>query len=131
MIESPERYLKSFAEAGATFITVHAEACHNLIGTVRQIHELGVNAGVALNPESDLVEIADVIEQLDLLVIMSVNPGFGGQAYIPASTEKVAHDSHLKFSILKCLQGSLSRPQTQFRTLLFNKGLRDPDMIRG
>ena len=90
MIETPERYLKSFAEAGATFITVHAEACPNLIGTVKEIHELGVKAGVALNPESDLVEIADVIERLDLLVIMSVNPGFGGQAYIPASTEKVA-----------------------------------------
>ena len=95
MIETPERYLQSFAEAGATFMTVHAEVCPDLIATVGQIHSLGVKAGVALNPETSLEEIDDVLGELDLLVIMSVNPGFGGQAYIPGSTEKVAQARRL------------------------------------
>jgi len=90
MIENPEDYLQSFAEAGATFMTVHAEVCADLATTVNQIHSLGVKAGVAINPETGLEAIAGVLEELDLLVIMSVNPGFGGQAYIPGSTEKVA-----------------------------------------
>ena len=95
MIETPERYLQSFAEAGATFMTVHVEVCPDLIATVGQIHSLGVKAGVALNPETSLEEIDDVLGELDLLVIMSVNPGFGGQAYIPGSTEKVAQARRL------------------------------------
>ena len=94
-IEPPERYLESFAEAGATFMTVHAEVCPDLIATVGQIHSLGVKAGVALNPETGLEEIVNVLGELDLLVIMSVNPGFGGQSYIPGSTEKVAEARQL------------------------------------
>lgn len=90
MIESPEEYLESFVEAGATFITIHVEACRNLTDTLDRIHSLGVKAGVAINPETPLEEIGRVLRQLDLLVIMSVNPGFGGQGYIPGSTEKVA-----------------------------------------
>ncbi|MCH2464940.1 MAG: ribulose-phosphate 3-epimerase [Gemmatimonadetes bacterium] len=90
MIESPEEYLESFVEAGATFITIHVEACRNLTDTLDRIHSLGVKAGVAINPETPLEEIGRVLRQLDLLVIMSVNPGFSGQGYIPGSTEKVA-----------------------------------------
>ena len=90
MIESPEEYLESFVEAGATFITIHVEACRNLTDTLDRIHSLGVKAGVAINPEPPLEEIGRVLRQLDLLVIMSVNPGFSGQGYIPGSTEKVA-----------------------------------------
>ena len=95
MIESPEEYLESFVEAGATFITIHVEACRNLTDTLDRIHSLGVKAGVAINPETPLEEIGRVLRQLDLLVIMSVNPGFGGQGYIPGSTEKVAQARRL------------------------------------
>jgi ribulose-phosphate 3-epimerase len=89
MIERPERYLEAFAKAGADFLTVHHETCPDLAGTVARIHELGVKAGVAVNPATSLDAVRHVLADLDLLVIMSVNPGFGGQSYIPTSTEKV------------------------------------------
>ena len=89
MIESPERYLEAFAKAGASGLTVHQEVCPDLERTVARIHELGVRAGVALNPATPLEAVRDVLPDIDLLVVMSVNPGFGGQAYIPSSTEKV------------------------------------------
>lgn len=89
MIESPERYLGAFAEAGADRITVHQETCPHLHRTLQQIRELGAGAGVALNPSTPVETVADILDSLDLLVIMSVNPGFGGQRYIPGSTGKV------------------------------------------
>jgi ribulose-phosphate 3-epimerase len=89
MIEHPERYLEAFAQAGATGLTVHQEVCPHLERTIARIHELDVRAGVAINPATPLESVRDVIPDIDLLVVMSVNPGFGGQAYIPTSTEKV------------------------------------------
>jgi len=89
MIEAPERYLEAFAKAGADGLTVHQEACPDLAGTLAQIRSLGVRAGVAINPNTPVESIRDVAAELDLLVIMSVHPGFGGQKYIEGSTEKV------------------------------------------
>jgi ribulose-phosphate 3-epimerase len=89
MIQEPERYLEAFAHAGATGLTVHQEVCPDLERTIARIHELGVQAGVAINPSTPLESVRDVLPDVDLLVVMSVNPGFGGQAYIPSSTEKV------------------------------------------
>lgn len=82
MIDAPDRYLKEFKEAGAEILTVHIEACPHLHRTVQQIKELGMNAGVALNPHTNVDSLADVIENLDLVCLMSVNPGFGGQKFI-------------------------------------------------
>ena len=90
MIEQPERYIESFAEAGADVLTVHAEVCTELPRTVERIQALGVRAGVAVNPATPLERIRSVADALDLLLVMSVNPGFGGQAYIEGSTEKLS-----------------------------------------
>ena len=90
MIERPERYVAEFAEAGADIITVHAEATVHLHRTLEMIRALGKRAGVALNPSTPLSAIEEVVDGVDLLVIMSVNPGFGGQAFIPQSLDKVA-----------------------------------------
>lgn len=90
MIENPDQYLAAFADAGADLISVHVEACPHLHRTVQRIRELGVRAGVALNPATPLSSLEGILPDLDLLVIMSVNPGFGGQAFIPSSSDKVA-----------------------------------------
>lgn len=89
MIEAPDRYLRDFAEAGAATITVHQEACPHLHRTVQAIHDLGCGAGVALNPATPLVTLEEIAPDLDLVLIMSVNPGFGGQAFIEGSVDKV------------------------------------------
>jgi len=89
MIEAPDRYLEAFVQAGADILTVHQEACPHLHRTLQRIRELGIKAGVALNPGTPLESVHDVLYLADLLLIMSVNPGFGGQAYITHSTEKV------------------------------------------
>ncbi|MEM0964385.1 MAG: ribulose-phosphate 3-epimerase [Bacteroidota bacterium] len=89
MIEAPDRYLEDFAAAGATLITVHQEACPHLHRTVQAIRDLGCQAGVALNPATSLVTLEEIATDLDLVLIMSVNPGFGGQAFIDDSVEKV------------------------------------------
>jgi len=89
MIEEPERYFDAFVEAGADRITVHQEACRHLHRALGEIRRLGAAAGVALNPATPVGSIEEVVAELDLLLIMSVNPGFGGQAYIDSSTEKV------------------------------------------
>jgi ribulose-phosphate 3-epimerase len=89
MIEAPERYLEAFAEAGAHVLTVHQEVCPDLARVVSRVRELGVKAGVAVNPATSLDTVRHVLSDVDLLLVMSVNPGFGGQAYIPTSTEKV------------------------------------------
>ena len=89
MIESPERYIQDFVKCGADWITVHAEATKHLNRAIMQIKEAGVKAGVALNPGTPLSAIEEVLEYVDMVLIMSVNPGFGGQSYIPSSTGKI------------------------------------------
>jgi ribulose-phosphate 3-epimerase len=89
MIEAPERYLRAFADAGVDVITVHVETCPHLHRTLQQIREMGVRAGVALNPATPADSIAEAIPFLDMVLVMSVNPGFGGQSFIPTSVAKV------------------------------------------
>lgn len=89
MIVEPERYLEDFRKAGADIITVHQEACPHLQRTLTHIRSLGAKAGVALNPATPVEMLQDVIGDLDLLLVMSVNPGFGGQSFIPHSLKKV------------------------------------------
>jgi len=90
MIEQPERYIPQFANSGANIITVHVEACSHLHQTIQLIKELGVRAGVALNPASSLSLIDEIMPQVDLIVIMSVEPGFGGQSFIPETLGKIS-----------------------------------------
>ncbi|MBI5407303.1 MAG: ribulose-phosphate 3-epimerase [Nitrospirae bacterium] len=89
MIERPEQYISEFADAGADIITVHFEACTHLHRTIQVIKEKGKKAGVSVNPATPLVSIKYVLSDIDLLLIMSVNPGFGGQRFIPSALEKI------------------------------------------
>lgn len=89
MITQPERYLEAFAEGGASVIHVHYEACTHLHRTLTRIRELGCRAGVALNPHTPISSLEDVLEQIDVILVMSVNPGFGGQSFIPHTIQKV------------------------------------------
>lgn len=89
MIEKPERYIKEFKEVGAHGITVHYEACIHLHRTIESIKEVGCKAGVALNPHTPVALLEDIIEDLDLVLIMSVNPGFGGQKFIEQTYHKI------------------------------------------
>jgi len=89
MVEEPERKIESFRKAGADRITVHAEVCRHLDRVVSQIRELGMKAGVALNPATPLCSLEEILPELDLVLIMTVNPGYGGQKYIPYCAEKV------------------------------------------
>ena len=89
MIVEPERYIPEFVAAGADMVTVHAEACPHLQRTLAQIRELGARAGVALNPSTPPDALEYVLDDLDLVLVMSVNPGFGGQAFIPSTHRKI------------------------------------------
>jgi ribulose-phosphate 3-epimerase len=89
MIEEPERYAEAFKKAGADRLTVHIEACRHLHRNIQQIQSLGMKAGVALNPSTPVDMLTDVIQDLDLVLIMSVNPGFGGQSFIPHTFQKI------------------------------------------
>ena len=89
MIENPDQYLAEFAKAGADRITVHVEATRHLHRTIQAIKALGVKAGVTLNPATPLNTLEEILPEVDLVLIMSVNPGFGGQSYIPSSTDKI------------------------------------------
>lgn len=89
MIRDPERYLAEFAEAGADMLVVHTEASLHLDRTLREIRRLGMRAGVALNPATPVGALENVLDLLDMVLIMSVNPGFGGQSFIPRSLEKI------------------------------------------
>jgi len=91
MIEHPERYISDFVNAGADIITVHVEASPHLHRTIRLIKELGVKAGVSLNPATPIGAIEEFIPQVDLVLIMSVNPGFGGQPFIPETLPRIAN----------------------------------------
>jgi ribulose-phosphate 3-epimerase len=89
MIVEPERSIKAFAKAGCTTLTVQAEACPHLHRTLQEIHEAGMKAGVALNPSTSLSAVENVLTDLDLLLVMTVNPGFGGQTFIPSMVPKI------------------------------------------
>jgi ribulose-phosphate 3-epimerase len=89
MIQHPDRYIAAFAKAGAAYLTVHAEVCPHLHRTLQQIRELGVKPGVALNPSTSLHAVEQVLDQVDLILLLSVNPGFGGQAFIPFVRKKI------------------------------------------
>ena len=90
MVEEPGRFLSDYAAAGADLLTVHFEACRHLHRVVQQIKALGLKAGVALNPATPPEVLQDILPELDLVLIMSVNPGFGGQSFIPAALGKIA-----------------------------------------
>ena len=90
MIEEPRRFLREFVEAGASIMTVHAEAVRHLHATIAAIQDAGVRAGVALNPATPLSAVEEIVDRLDVLLIMTVNPGFGGQALIPETLDKIA-----------------------------------------
>ena len=89
MIEDPDRYVQNFKDAGADILTVHYEACKHLHRTVSYIKSLGMKAGVSLNPATNIDVLDYVLEDLDLVLIMSVNPGFGGQSFIPSAIDKI------------------------------------------
>lgn len=89
MIEDPDRYIEDFVTPNTEFITVHQEACRHLDRTIQHIHSTGVKAGVALNPATPIVMVEDVLDKVDMILIMSVNPGFGGQKFIPRALDKI------------------------------------------
>ena len=90
MIESPEDHISQFAQAGANIITVHVEVCNHLHRLVEAIKGLGVGAGVAINPATPISSVEEILPLVDLVLIMTVNPGFGGQAFIPETMDKIA-----------------------------------------
>ena len=89
MIEEPEKYTQAFKDAGADILTVHIEACHHLHRNIQQIKALGMKAGIAVNPHTSVDLLKDIIADVDLVCLMSVNPGFGGQSFIPRTIEKI------------------------------------------
>lgn len=90
MIENPQTYIKDFFSAGADILTVHMEACTHLHSVIHQIKDTGIKAAVALNPSTPLENIEYVVEDLDMVLVMSVNPGFGGQKFIPQAMKKIS-----------------------------------------
>lgn len=103
MIVNPDRYINTFADLGADILTVHYEACTHLHRTIQAIKGAGMKAGVALNPHTPIAVLEDVIHDLDLVCIMSVNPGFGGQSFIENTYKKVSQLKHLiEFSNTSC-----------------------------
>jgi len=90
MIEAPEQYIKQFTDAGADIITVHIEACPHIHRVVQQIKQSGVNAGVSVNPGTPVDTLDDILPSLDLVLVMTVNPGFGGQSFIEDTLDKIA-----------------------------------------
>ena len=89
MIVDPDRYIKTFADLGMDYLTVHFEACNHLHRTIQAIKNEGMKAGVALNPHTNVIQLEDTIQDIDLALVMSVNPGFGGQKFIPNTYSKV------------------------------------------
>ena len=95
MIVQPERYIQTFKDCGADILTVHAEACTHLHRTIQEIHNAGMKAGVALNPHTPVSVLEDIIQELDEVLLMSVNPGFGGQKFIENTIKKTAQAREL------------------------------------
>lgn len=89
MIEEPEKYAEDFKRAGADILTVHLEACRHIHRNIQQIKQLGMKAGVAINPHTPVSAIEDILQDIDLVCMMSVNPGFGGQSFIPKTMDKI------------------------------------------
>ena len=89
MVQNPERYIGAFVEAGASYLSVHVEACPHLHRTIQQIREAGAKPGVALNPSTSLHTVEHILDQVDMVLLMSVNPGFGGQSFIPFILRKI------------------------------------------
>jgi len=96
MIENADDYIKGFVNAGAVFITVHQEAVIHLNRTITRIKELGAKAGVSINPSTPVAALKDIVEEIDLLLMMSVNPGFGGQSFIKSSLRKIEEAAKLR-----------------------------------
>jgi ribulose-phosphate 3-epimerase len=89
MIENPERFLEQFVKAGANSISVHAEVCENIPAMAEHMHQLGIRASIAINPETESTRVLDAAAHLDMILVMSVHPGFGGQGFIPESVGKL------------------------------------------
>jgi ribulose-phosphate 3-epimerase len=106
MIQHPDRYIGAFAQAGATYLTVHVEVCQHLHRTLQQIREAGAIPGVALNPSTPLFAVEHVLDDVGLILLMSVNPGFGGQAFIPFVRKKIE-------DLSQRLVGVKSRPEIE------------------
>jgi len=103
MIVNPDQYIQTFADLGADILTVHYEACTHLHRTIQAIKAAGMKAGVALNPHTPIAVLEDIIEDLDMVCLMSVNPGFGGQSFIENTYKKVSQLKHLiEFTEAKC-----------------------------
>ncbi|MDO4384256.1 MAG: ribulose-phosphate 3-epimerase [Eubacteriales bacterium] len=96
MIEAPDRYIEDFVTPNTEFITVHQEACRHLDRTIQHIKSTGCKAGVALNPATPIVMVEDVLDKVDMILIMSVNPGFGGQKFIPRALDKIRRLSEIR-----------------------------------
>ncbi|NIP83376.1 MAG: ribulose-phosphate 3-epimerase [Gemmatimonadetes bacterium] len=107
MIERPERYIDAFADAGADWLTVHQEASVHLHRTLQSIRHHGMRAGVSLNPATSVTTLEEVLADLDMVLVMSVNPGFGGQSFIPGSTAKVAR--------VRSLLAEAGRPEVEIQ----------------
>lgn len=108
MIEKPERYIKEFAEAGADLITVHAEATTHLHRTIQAIKAEGIKAAVSLNPATPVEALKYVIDELDMVLLMSVNPGFGGQKFIPSTLDKIREVKSLRSDIDIQIDGGIT-----------------------
>ena len=108
MIVQPERYLETFKKLGAEIITVHYEACSHLHRTIQQIKDLGCKAGVALNPHTPVNVLEDIIHDIDMVLIMSVNPGFGGQKFIEHTYEKVRKVRQMSATIMIEIDGGVT-----------------------
>lgn len=96
MIEEPLRYAGDFAEAGVDLLSIHAELFHDPVPALRRVHALGVGAGLVVNPDTPIARVADALREADVLLVMSVHPGFGGQAFIEASVDKVREAATLR-----------------------------------
>ncbi len=108
MIESPERYVENFVKAGAAHITVHQEACIHLDRNIQQIKDLGVKAGVSINPATPAETLKHVIDKVDLVLVMTVNPGFGGQRFIPEVLSKISYLRNLRSDLDIVVDGGIN-----------------------
>jgi len=99
MISEPEKYIEDFAKAGASIITVHAEVCNNLSEIISKIKKLGVRAAVSINPDTEVSAIEDVLDEVDMVLVMSVHPGFGGQSFIESVLPKIKKIREMKANL--------------------------------